>query len=315
MKTNRIIFAGLLAALLCGAPRAQAQQDPMISQYMFSGHFLNPAYAGSHPYANVTLLGRKQWVNFNGSPLTSFLSFDTPIKDTRLGLGAIVSNDIIGVTRRTRVQGSFSYHLPLGERARLAAGLSGGIEHYSARLSDLVIWDEADQVFTSDINGRILPVAGAGLYFYTHRFYAGVSLPNFLSFEQGDFLFAGNDQTPQRLERHYFGTAGYAIPAGKNFDIKPSILVKYVEEAPVQFDYNLHFFFYKTLWVGASYRGKDGMVGMVEYQATRNLRIGYAFDWALTNLRHHNSGSHEIMLAWDFVKDQGDIKYKSVRFF
>jgi type IX secretion system PorP/SprF family membrane protein len=313
MKTNKL-FTRILVLLICGAPLIlSAQQDPMISQYMFSGHFLNPAYAGSHPYSNITLLGRKQWVGFDGSPFTSYLSFDMPIAKQHIGIGALVSNDQIGVTKRTQVSGTFSYHLHLSEKARLAAGLSAGLQFYSAKLSKLTVWDSEDQVFTSDIAGKTLPVVGAGLYFYTQRFYAGVSLPNVLSYKPGTFAYVGGMDAP-RLERHYFGTVGYAIPINKNLDIKPAILVKYVPKTPVELDYNLNFLLYKTLWLGAAYRQGDGLVGMVEYQATKNLRIGYSYDFALTNMRKYNTGTHEIMLAWDFVKDDG-IRYKSPRFF
>ena len=116
------------------------------------------------------------------------------------------------------------------------------------------------------------------------------------------------------LERHYFGAIGYAIPAGKNLDIKPSILVKYVPNTPIEADYSLHALFYQTLWIGATYRSGDGIIAMAEYQATKNLRIGYAYDMSLTNLQNYNSGSHEIMIAWDFVKEE-TIRHKSPRFF
>jgi type IX secretion system PorP/SprF family membrane protein len=314
MKTNKFFTRILALALLSVAPLVlTAQQDPMISQYMFSGHFLNPAYAGSHPYSNITLLGRKQWVGIDGSPFTSYLSFDMPLANQHIGIGALVSNDQIGVTKRTQVSGTFAYHLHLSERARLAAGLSLGAQFYSAKLSKLTVWDEDDVVFNSDIAGKTLPVAGAGLYFYTTRFYAGLSIPNVINYKPGTFLYVGGLDAP-RLERHYFGTVGYAIPAGKNLDIKPSILVKYVPKAPVEFDFNLNFLLYKTLWLGGGYRQNDGLVAMVEYQATKNLRVGYSYDYALTHLMHYNSGTHEIMLAWDFIKDD-NIRYKSPRFF
>lgn len=299
--------------LLVSPALVRAQQDPMVSQYMFSGHFINPAYAGSHPVANITLLGRKQWVDFDGAPFSSFLSFDMPVAKKRIGFGGLLSNDRIGVTERTDIAGTFSYHLPVGEKAKLAFGLRAGLLYYRAQLTKLTVWDQGDQVFASDINGKVLPGAGAGLYFYTQRFYAGLSIPNVINYKPETALSLTVNGSPL-LERHYFGTVGYAIPAGKNLDIKPSLLVKYVNNAPVEIDYNLHFFFNKVFWIGASYRSKDGLVGMIEYQATKNLRAGYAYDMALTNLSKYNKGSHEIMIAWDFVKDES-VRYKSPRFF
>lgn len=285
----------------------------MVSQHIFSGHFINPAYAGSHPYANITALGRKQWIGFDGSPFTTYLSFDMPIEKKRIGFGALVSEDVIGVTNRFEAVGTFAYHLPVGEKAKLSMGLRAGVMHYRAQLSKLTIWDQNDQVFAADVNGKILPIAGAGMYFYTERFYAGLSIPNVISYKPGTELNNVQKDLPY-LERHFFGAIGYAIPAGNNLDIKPAILVKYVPNTPLQADFSLHFFFYKTLWVGATYRSGDGVSAMVEYQATRNLRVGYAYDYSITHLQDYNSGSHEIMLAWDFVKDQ-TIRFKSPRFF
>lgn len=285
----------------------------MVSQYMFSGHFLNPAYAGSHPYANLTLLGRKQWVGFNGSPFTSYLSFDMPFEKKRLGIGGLLSADRVGVTNRTELSGSVSYHLPVGTKAKLALGLRAGMTYYSAALTELTYWDQEDQIFSSDVASKFLPISGAGIYFYTERFYAGISIPNVISYKPETLLHVGIDNAPY-LERHYFANVGYAIPARPNLDIKPSILVKYVPNAPLQADYNLHVFIYKTLWLGASYRSGDAVVAMVEYQATKKLRVGYSYDITLTPLRNHNSGSHEIMLAWDFIKDE-NARFKTPRYF
>jgi type IX secretion system PorP/SprF family membrane protein len=307
------LFYTLLFSLAIMPGIVHAQQDPMISQYMFSGHFINPGYAGSHPYANLTLLGRKQWVGFNGSPFTSYLSFDMPIENKRLGIGGLISADRIGVTNRTEVTGSVAYHLPVGPKAHLSLGLRAGVTHYNAFLNDLTYWDQSDEIFSSNVTSKFLPIAGAGLYFYTQRFYAGISIPNVISYKPETLLNAEMNNTPF-LERHYIGNIGYAIPAGENIDIKPSILVKYVKNAPVEADYNLHVLFYKTLWIGASYRSGDAVVGMMEFQATKNLRIGYSYDITITPLRNQNSGSHEIMIAWDFVKDE-DARFKSPRFF
>lgn len=291
----------LLLSVLFAPALLVAQQDPMTSQYIFNGHYINPAFAGSHSYSNVTLVARKQWVGFDGSPLTSYLSFDMPFEDKNLGIGATLINDRIGVTERTEVSGSCAYHLQVGKDAKLAFGLRGGITYYRAKVSKLEVWDQNDQVFANTISGKVLPVAGAGVYFYTERFYAGISIPNVISYTPGTMLQVGMNNAPN-LERHYFATVGYAYTATKNLDIKPSLLVKYVRNAPVQVDYNLNFFLYKTLWAGVSYRSGDGMVGLVAYQATKNLRVGYAYDMPFTKLRKYNSGSHEIMIAWDFGK-------------
>ncbi|CAN5226136.1 type IX secretion system membrane protein PorP/SprF [soil metagenome] len=303
----------LLLALLASPILSFAQQDPMISQHIFSGHFINPAYAGTHDYANITALGRKQWVGFDGAPMTAYLSFDMPINTKHIGVGGLISNDQIGVTNRTEITGTFAYKIRLSEKFNFSFGLRAGISHYSAHLSKLTVWDQNDQLFSGDISGKILPITGTGIYVYSERFYAGLSVPNIISYKPSTAINIGISDAPL-LERHYLGTIGYAFPAGINLDIKPSVLVKFVPNAPVEADYSLNFLLYKMLWLGGTYRSGDGLIAMAEYQATKNLRIGYAYDLTLTHLSNYNSGSHEIMLAWDFVKDEV-IHYKSPRFF
>lgn len=305
---KRFLFCAALAPLTM-----LAQQDPMVSQYPFSGHFVNPGYAGSHEYANLTLIARKQWVGFDGAPLTSYLSFDMPFADKHIGAGAILSNDMIGVTNRTEVAGTFAYHLRVGENAKLALGMRAGLTYYKARLTELIVWDANDAVFANNINGKVLPNAGVGAYFYTKRFYAGISIPAVLNYEPGTFLNSASETSPL-LERHYYFMSGVAIPVSPNVDIKPAVLIKYTQYAPVQVDLNLSVYLRKMIWIGASWRSGDGVLGMVEYQATKNLRVGYAYDVPLTTMQKYNSGSHEIMIAWDFVKDE-TVRFKSPRFF
>ncbi|MBK9286452.1 MAG: type IX secretion system membrane protein PorP/SprF [Flavobacteriales bacterium] len=85
MPQLRPILLALLCTL-CGSS-AFAQQEVMVSQYMFNGLFLNPAYAGSHHYTSASLLHRDQWVNMEGAPRTSMLGIDGPVMGDRMALG------------------------------------------------------------------------------------------------------------------------------------------------------------------------------------------------------------------------------------
>ena len=77
MKKIILIFTTMLFWSLSGS----AQQDPMVSQYMFNGLYLNPAYAGSHDYWSSTLSYRNQWVGFEGAPETEIAAVDGRIAD------------------------------------------------------------------------------------------------------------------------------------------------------------------------------------------------------------------------------------------
>ena len=288
-----------------------AQQDAMVSQYMFSGLALNPAYAGSHQFSNATLLARKQWTGMPGAPSTQFLSYEGPLANKKVGIGAVLMNDRIGVTNTTQLNGSYAYHLPVNEKTKLSMGLSAGLSYYSAKLTDLKYWD-TDVVFENDVRSTYMPNFGAGLYLYSDRYYIGISVPHLINYDPSTTLNL-KIKDVQKLVRHYYFNAGIAIDLNDKLTLKPSFLMKFVPNAPIEFDLNTNLLIDKKVWIGVSYRTNDAVVGIVEFLATKQLRIGYAYDFTVSGLRTYSGSTHELMLAYDFGYEI--IKMKSPRFF
>jgi type IX secretion system PorP/SprF family membrane protein len=289
-----------------------SQQHPMLSQYMFNGLILNPAYAGSKDYISTGLLYRKQWVEFDGAPVTQTAFIHGPLKSRKVGIGFSLINDKIGVTNRTDAYGSYAYHLKVGERGKFSMGLQAGVSYYNARLSDLIYWDKNDPVFAEEVQTNLLPNAGVGVYYYERKFYAGLSVPHLLSYDPQKSLSFEVEKVPHQV-RHYFFSSGYVAEVNDDFKIKPSVLVKYVPDTPVEFDINCNVLLANTFWIGASYRTGDAIVGIIEYQITRKMRLGYSYDATISDIRNHSSGSHEIMLGYDFGYDI--MKMKTPRYF
>jgi type IX secretion system PorP/SprF family membrane protein len=291
---------------------AKAQQEPMVSQYMFNGLFLNPGYAGSHNYVSSSLLHRTQWVNFPGAPKTTLLAVDglVPTKSKNMGAGLIVTHDRIGATEQTDIFANYSYHLKLG-KGKLAFGLKAGVSNYIFKSDNLIIWDANDEVFSGRRNAW-LPKFGAGAYYFAEKWYAGISIPTLLAYDAGhDFNFDVNNGS--FLNRHYFLYGGYVFTINDNVKLKPSTLVKYHPAAPVEADINLNLLYKNQFWVGASYRSMDAIVVMLEYQTNTRFRVGYAFDFTTSKIRNYSTGTHEIMIGYDFGKNV--IKEKTPRYF
>ena len=289
----------------------KAQQDIMISQYMFNGLLLNPAYAGSHKFFTASLLHRTQWVGFDGAPKSSILAIDGPIRNEKVGIGLIVSNDQIGITDQTDIYGNYSYHLPLGE-GKLSFGLKAGVSKYTYKLDNLVYWDANDQVFVGNRTSTWLPKFGAGIYYYASRWYAGVSAPSLLAYDPKNNF--GNDVNNSKfVKRHYYFVSGYVFDLNSYFKLKPSFLLKYVSSAPLEADINLNLLYRDQLWFGVSYRTNDAVTAMIEYQTKNRFRFGYAYDFTTSKIKNHSSGTHEIMIGYDFGKEL--IKVKTPRYF
>jgi len=292
--------------------RVNAQQDPMISQYMFNGLFLNPAYAGSHKYISSSLLYRSQWLNFPGAPQTSLLAVDglVPSKANNMGLGLIVAHDQIGATEQTDIFANYAYQLRLG-KGKLAFGMKAGASNYIFKSDGVTVWDANDAVFTGRRTAW-LPKVGAGLYYFTDRWYAGLSVPTLVAYDaHHDFTFDVNKGT--FVNRHYYLTGGYVFTLSPTVKLKPSMLLKYLPSAPVEADINLNLLYREKFWVGASYRSQDAVVIMLEYQSNARFRIGYAFDYSTSKIRKYSAGTHEIMIGYDFGKDL--MKIKTPRYF
>ena len=289
-----------------------AQQSPIVSHYMFNQLLLNPAYAGSHEFVSTTLLYRRQWAGIEGAPVTQSASIHGLIPKKRLGLGFYMQQDKIGVTKQTDVYGSAAYHLDLGD-GKLAMGLQAGFSYVKSELAKLTYWDPFDNVFNYNEFTTLLPNAGAGLYYYRTLFYAGLSAPDVISYDS----VRGPDIHPDRpihhLIRRYYFTMGGIIETEQEIKFKPSMLLKFEQQGNFQYDLNLNLLIKNIFWIGASYRSNDAIVALLEYQVNRKFRLGYSYDYTIGKLKNYNTGSHEIMLGYDFGFPV--IKMKSPRYF
>lgn len=301
-KLLRALGLCILAGL--GFGTVKAQQDPMYSQYMFNGLSINPAYAGSRDALSTTFIYRKQWVGLDGAPTTQSFSLHSPTRNRRNAFGFQMVNDRISYLGQTWLTFSYAYRLPVGEKGMLHLGLQASIYNYRINWSQAELIDPNDNVAATYGKSLWLPNAGTGAWYYTDKFYVGLSAPHLLvnSLDKnrpGISILAAN-QNIAALRRHGFFTAGYVFDLSPDVKFKPSLLLKYVYSAPLEMDVNAQFYFFDKLGVGGSYRTGDGMVAMINYYFTPQLHAGYAYDYPFTSLRGYTSGSHEIMIGYDF---------------
>lgn len=294
---------------------ASAQQDPMYSMYMFNGMAVNPAYAGSREKPVITAIYRHQWTGLQGAPKTVTLSGHAPLLNDKIGVGLTLMNDNIGVFNTLTLMGSYAYRLPVGEKGKLCFGLNVEINNFRANWQNLALTDVNDNVFIGSRNNIFSPNFGAGLYYYTEKFYAGASVPHFLNMSLTEHLSVEGTDMVARQWKHYFATTGAVFGLGENVKFKPSVMCKYVKNAPFQVDFNAAFLFKEALWIGASYRTGDAVSGMVEYNFSKGLHIGYSYDFTITELNDYSSGTHEIMISYEFQKKQAYLTPRRMSYF
>ncbi|QAA82582.1 type IX secretion system membrane protein PorP/SprF [Aequorivita sp. H23M31] len=291
MKKHIYILIVLMTVLLF--QETQAQQDPQYTQYMYNMNVINPAYAGSKESLSMTALYRDQWSGMKDNPTTITFSAHSPIGE-KVGLGLSAIKDELGPVKETNVFVDFSYTLQMSTNIKLALGLKAGATFHDVGLADLDLQDPGDPFFSENIKNTY-PNIGAGAYLYGDRFYVGLSVPNMLKSVHLD----ENGVKYGSETNHYFATAGYVFQMSDNFKLKPSVMVKSAFDAPVSVDANLNALFYDRFELGASYRLDDSFSGLVGFQVTPNIRIGYAYDHVVSDIKTVGPASHEVILTFD----------------
>lgn len=312
-------FFTMVALLLC-ATVIEAQQEAHYTQFMYNNILNNPGFAGSRRVPNLTATYRNQWMGFQGNPISYLLSLDMPISNDRLGTGIVLGNQSEGITQRQYGKLVFSYAAIKTQKATLRMGMNMSVSQYRYDLQDpdIYVEDKQDASLQQETPRFINANVGIGVYFDTEKFYAGISIPNL---NKNAIAIGANpaSNTIGREQRHVYFMAGGLIPMGSgNLIFKPSLLYKYVANAPFSLDVNASVMIQKQFTVGASYRvGESGNTGdSIDFlgfvQATDKLGFGFSYDHTLSALKNYSSGTIEALVRYDFGPTNG---LKNPRFF
>lgn len=316
MSIKRI--AALAIVLISGWSALYAQQDPQYTQFMYNKLPVNAAYTGSREVLSIRALYRDQWAGkkqggIDGAPQTATFSIHSPLKKENFALGFWFVNDRLGAEHKNQFDVTYAYRIPLGKKVKLSLGINAGLLWYKQNLADAILFQQGDPRFTENVN-RILPDVGAGLYIYHPNFYFGASVPNFI---KGNLANKGDKSSESKRVPHLTLMAGGAIPAGKVLTIRPQIQYRYLANGVYKFphtlDFNLSLLIYNRVNIGGQYRTAfgnknngvklydgDSFDAMIEVWPTKQLMIGYAYDYIISKLGNYNNGSHEVIIGYDF---------------
>jgi type IX secretion system PorP/SprF family membrane protein len=264
---------------------------------MFNKLAVNPAYAGSTEMLSIDLLSRYQWVGIKGAPRTITLSLHSPLRNNHMGLGLYLYSDILGPTTTYGLMGSYAYRIKVG-KGKLCFGLQLGFKYFNFDWQKMNVQDP-DFVFGQQSIKKFTPDANFGIYYYSNKWFAGVSSKDLFQNESGMATVNGKN-TYTQLMRHFYAMGGVNIPVSEKVSFRTSFMGKYVAHAPLQFDFNASFLFNNLFWIGASYRTEKAVVFLTEFRITKSLRIGYSYDMYLGKLMAMNQGSHEVRIGMDF---------------
>ncbi|HVN59230.1 MAG TPA: type IX secretion system membrane protein PorP/SprF [Bacteroidales bacterium] len=294
-----------------------AQQDPTFSQFMFNTLAYNPGFSGINNMFCVTALSRQQWVGFKGAPSTITFNVGAPVAPFHIksGIGLNVMSDNLGFERDNVVSGIYSYHMDLGP-GKLGIGINLGVYNMSLSPSwqipsgDSHTPASGDPLIPENKESYVAFDAGLGAYYRTDRLYAGLSVTHInepkIKFTKGE----------PYISRHYYLTTGYTLQLpNPALELLPSVFA-YSDGKTLQFALNTLVRYNKKVWGGVSYRAGDALIGIFGIELYNGIRIGYSYDFTLTDIRKSSSGTHEFMVnyCFDFGSGKSPMRYKSIRF-
>lgn len=309
-KFSRLTVTMASLTMLLFTSLVTAQQDAQYTQYMYNTVSVNPGYAGSRGHISIAALHRSQWVGLDGAPTTQTFNIHSPIGYRGVGMGLSIINDRIGPTAETNFDIDFSYTIYTSTTGRLSFGLKGSVNLLDVRFSELNQY-APDQTLQQDIDNRMSPNIGAGVYYHTENFYAGLSVPRFLETSH----FDESSLSTAKEQMNFYFITGYVWDVNSFLKFKPTLLAKVVQGAPMQVDLSANFMMNDKFILGAGYRWDAALSGMAGFQISNKFLIGIAYDKEITELGSaaFNDGSFEVILRYDFITTKGNLK--SPRFF
>ncbi|MEO9511172.1 MAG: type IX secretion system membrane protein PorP/SprF [Flavobacteriaceae bacterium] len=312
MRINRKIKNLVIALLLGVGASMYSQQDAQYTQYMYNTVSVNPAYAGSRGHLSISALYRNQWLGLDGAPETQTLNLHTPLGYRGIGLGVSIVNDKIGPTSETYFDVDISYTIQTSLDAKLSFGLKASAHMLDIRFSELDEFEIDPQLQAQgDIQNQFSPNIGAGVYYHTERFYAGLSVPRLL--ETTHFDESSISTATEQI--NWYAITGYVWDLNPFLKFKPTLLAKMVQGAPLQADISANFMLNEKFVGGIAYRWDAAFSGLIGFRISDEVFIGMAYDREITDLgaTTFNDGSFEVIFRYDFIKNLGNLK--SPRFF
>ena len=308
VKFNIVVF------ILFNCWTGVAQQLPQFTQYMYNTISINPAYAGSRETLSIVGLHRSQWVGLEGGPTTQTISVHSPLRNEKVGIGVSFINDELGYENFSYLYGDFSYTIQTSENTKLAFGMKAGVTHYNIDHELLNDPSVINDRYFDDVSNRWSPNIGAGLFLHSNKWYLGLSAPRILNTDYNKGRTGSIEYVSLERISYYF-TGGYVFDLSETTKFKPATMIKATNGAPLSFDLTANFLFNETFWLGASYRINESAAaigGLADFQVSQQLRLGYAYEYPISDLRAYTSGTHEVLIMFEIFKSK---RIKSPRYF
>lgn len=305
----RIIYS--LLVLFVFTNTTFGQNDRLYTMFVFNKLQINPAYAGSAEALNVGAHYRHQWQGIEGAPRTITAFAHAPFAGGRSGAGLSLIKDEIGIFNTTYAKVDYAYRISFKNETKLSLGIDAQLDFTRFDWSKADLIDNFDSAIPFGEAASNAFNIGMGLYYSGPKFYIGASAPNFLRNAITSDAYRGFSDISGF--RAYYLMGGVMLKVNPKIRLRPSLLVSYIENAPVDVDVNLSLLFLDSFWLGVSYRLNESADAFVQFPVTKQLKLAVGVDYTMAEINTFTKGSFEVMVEYVFKYDNERVN--NIRFF
>ncbi len=290
---------GLILVAIAVNFSLSAQQLSMYSQYYWNDFVINPAFTGIKNTPRVQLGYRNQWSGFKGAPKTYTLGGHTSLKNTNMGVGGMIfSDDQGGAIQQNGVMLNYAYNLKIDKQSGISFGIAGILNQYGYNGSDIQNINP-DATLQTNVRQLVPDLNFGVVYHLKNKLYIGLASSQLI---QSRLKKLNQFSTSEnQLIRHYNLSASYVTKINQTLSVEPYAMMRTTFIKAPQFELGAKMTYNDFVFGGLSYRSKDAVIGLIGLNY-KNFVLAYSYDFTLSSIRNYSSGSHEVLLAYQFNK-------------
>lgn len=286
----------LFVVSFCFVGSSYTQYIPIMNGYFKTNQFYNPAAAGIKDHMVAYMGFRKQWVRMKGAPTTQMVAFDSPLSKQRYGLGGVYYRDKVGATLTNGLQLNYSYRVRVSRKAKLAFGANVGFENSRLAIDEIELLDKTDQAFNDEYSSVNKLKVGAGMMYYDKKIVVGLSV---------------NDIIKQRKQANIIAYIQYVKKINRDWDFTPGLLLKANAVLINQAEFSFLTSYKKQISLNLGFRTNGSIIAGVGFKPKSQFLVMYSYDFVAGKLKNYTSGSHELILKYDFVQKYRTSSHRS----
>ncbi len=292
-------------------------QDIHFSQFFANKLFLAPSFAGATQQNRFISNYRNQWPGLPKAFVTYAFSYDHNFQNFNSGMGLIALRDVAGTGKYGTLQLGlcYSFDFLLNDEIHIRPGAGFSYIQRSIDFMKLIMGDQLTNGGTNPSSIETFPGkdykgsvdASSSIIAYSKNMWGGITVDHLL--RPNLSIMGGEERLPIKIDLYGGATLLRKGRLLRPIDETLSFAFKFTNQAKYrQLDLGLYWsksplifgFWYRGIPPFNSDRGDS--FALLSGIKVQNFTLGYSYDFTISNLIGHSSGSHELSISYEFSR-------------